>query len=268
MYTSQQPWVELYESLRDHEGAGAAAAVLEPWPARHADEVAWLADFSRRTDHDWKAAAGEDLCRLYAVSRVTAILLLRLQGDEDGRDPGGPVVSVDAFRRFHEALGFNVVAAPGFHPFFHEIVAVEQAAHAETPVEVVRETWPALMLGRMMFCRAGCVVRGGRAHVVKEVAERSTRYWAFRRNDRPCADLSHGWGGRSQWRTAFRRDYRLPGAFHYNVDGEKSLDGARKTEDGIPVAAMIELVRNRCLVRAAIDDRDLYPYRYSCTETG
>jgi hypothetical protein len=132
---------------------------------------------------------------------------------------------------------------------------------------VVRQAWPALMLGRMMFCRAGCVVAGGKAHVVKEVAEHSKLFWTFRRNDRPCEDQSHGWGSNSQWATALRRDYVSPAGFRYNIDGKESLHSATGTLDGLDVGTMAEVVRNRCLVHTTADDTEFYPYRYTLTET-
>jgi len=51
------------------------------------------------------------------------------------------------------------------------------------------------------------------------------------------------------------------------VDGQESLNTATGNVDGIDVATMIELVCNRCLIRTAIDDSDLYPYRYTYAET-
>lgn len=269
MYGSQSPWIELYQALLEYDGADAYADVLQPWPQQHADECRWLATFSERTDGDWSRANDDDLCRLYAAFRVTSLLLLRFQdGRIEGDGYAGPAVSVEGFRRFHEALGFRVPEAGGFHPFFHEIVGVRQAADAHAPIEIVEQAWPALMLRSMMFCRAGCIVSSGTAHVVKEVAERSTLYWTFRRRDRPCQDPSHGWGGNSQWRTRLRRDYQSPSGFHYNVDGDESLNAVAGGTRGVPVEAMIELVRHRCMIRTALDDHDLYPYPYSYTETG
>jgi hypothetical protein len=260
MYGSQWPWVELYRTLHEYHGADAYADVLEQWPEQNADECRWLAEFSRRTGGCWSAATDEDLCRLYAAFRVASTLLLRFQvGRADGTDYPGPAISVEGYQRFHESLGFRVPQAAGFHPFFHEIVGVRQAAVAETPIEIVEQAWPPLMLGSMMFCRAGTIVSGGAAHVVKDVAERSKLYWTFRRKDRPYADQSHGWGSKSQWRTQLRRDYRSPRGFHYNVDAEESLDAATGSVDEIDVPAMIELVRNRCMIRTAVDDSDLYP---------
>jgi hypothetical protein len=253
--------------LRDYGGADAYADLLERWPEQNADECRWLADWSQRTEGCWSAATGEDLCRLYAVFRVTSILLLRFQvGSADGTDYPGPAISVESYQRFHEALGFRVAEAPEFHPFFHEIVHVRQSPIAETPISVVEQLWPPLMLGSMMFCRAGAAVTGGVAYVVKYVAERSTLYWTFRRKDRPCADQSHGWGSNSQWRTRLRRDYQSLAGFQYNIDAKESLNLATGTVDGLDLPVMVELVRNRCMIRTALDDSDLYPYQYSYSE--
>lgn len=255
------------DALLERDAADAYADILQPWVEQHADERQWLSDFSRRTQASWQAATHEDLCRLYAVFRVTSTLLLRFQrGRADGSNYEGPTISVQGYRLFHEAMGFHVPEKAAFHPFFHEIVEVRQAACAATAIEIAEQRWPALMLGGLMFCRAGCVVAGGADYVVKEVAERSKLYWTFRRKDRECDDQSHGWGHNSQWRTALRRDYRTPSGFHYNVDAKESLSSAGDTVDGVSLEAMRELVRNRCMIRTKADDSDLYPYRYSDTE--
>src|SRR5688572_6357517 len=122
------------------------------------------------------------------------------------------------------------------------------------------------MLGNMMFCRAGCVVTGGRGHAAADIAGRSRLYWTIRRKDRPCHDPSHGWGSNSQWRTALRRDYQTSDGFHYNVDARESLNTAGEVVDGLPRSVMIELVRHRCFVKTALDDSDLYPYSWSYSE--
>jgi hypothetical protein len=275
MYWSQKPWVDLYHALLEYDGTDVYADLLERWPGQNPYECRWLAKFSQRTgraDDDRSVASAEDLCKLYAAFRVTSTLLLRFQaGRADGSDYRGPAISVEDYQLFREALGFRLPEVSSFHPFFHEIIGVQQRSPAETPVEVVERMWPPLMLGDMMFCRAGCIVSGGEAYVVKDVAERSKLYWTFRRKDRPYADLSHGWGSNSQWRTALRRDYQSPAAFLYNVGAKYSLNTARETNDGITdgidISTMIELVRNRCLIRSAIDDSDLCPYRWTYTET-
>ena len=268
MYASQAPWRELFDALQEYEGADAHTDVLGPWAVENLEEFHWLAEFSRRADSNWRTADDEDLCRLYAIFRVASLLLLRFQsGRADGTDWPGPAIAVDGYRRFFETMGLHVPSTVGFHPFFHEIVGVRESPDAQEPVSIVEEAWPPLMLGDLMFCRAGVVVAGGRDHVVKAIAERSTLYWTFRRKDRPCNDLSHGWGGNSQWRTALRRDYRSAQGFHYNVDAKQPLDASvDTTQSGIAAKAMIELVRHRGLVRTVADDSDLWPYRYSYTE--
>lgn len=270
MYSTQQPWADLYEALLDHDGADAYADILEPWPARNPDECLWLADDSRRIDLRWQTKDDEDdedVCRLYAIFRVASLLLLRFQSSrgEENRY-AGPAVTVGQYRRFFETLGFHVPEAGRFHPFFHEILGVRQSPVAQQPVTIVEQAWPPLMLRNLMFCRAGVVVAGGTDHVVKEIAERSQLYWTFRRRDRPCSDLSHGWGHNSQWRTALRRDYRSAQGFHYNVDGERTLDASTGKVDDLDAATLIELVRHRGLVRSAADDSDLFPYAWSYTE--
>jgi hypothetical protein len=271
MYGSQLPWVELYWAVLEYGGTDIYSDLLDRWPGQNPGEWRWLADFSRRadgTDNCWQNTTDEELCRLYAAWRVTTTLLLRFQvGRADGTDYRGPAITVAGYKRFHEAMGFRIPTVDMFHPFFHEIVGVQQTSPAGSPVKAVEQIWPALMLGSMVFSRAGCVVSAGESHIVKDVAERSKLYWTFRRKDRQCADESHGWGSNSQWRTRLRRDYRSHAGFWYNVDGKESLTMATGTVDGIDILTMIELVRNRCLVRTAIDDSDLYPYRYTYFET-
>lgn len=263
MYHSQYPWVELYSALLEYDGKDAHADILVPWVMCNPGERRWLAEFASRDGGHEAEASVEERCRLYAASRVTSILLLRFQEDRGyGGGYAGPPISPEGFRQFHESLGFRVPAPTPFHPFYHEIVGVEQAGSPEAPIEVAREAWPALMLGDMMYCRAGCIVSGGAAHVAKEIAEQSKMYWSFRRKDRPCEDLSHGWGSNSQWRTSLRRDYRSPAGFHFNVDGRESLNADAQDIDEIGRTAMLELLLHRCMTRTATDDADLYPYPY------
>jgi hypothetical protein len=266
MYYSQRPWADLYHALLDLSDADGDAytALLQPWLAQQTDEARWPLEFARRTQQDWTAASGEDLCRLYAMFRVTSLLLLRFQQRRaDAEDYVGPSVTAAGFLAFHEALGLRVPQTPAYHPFFHEIIGVETEPDPAAPVRVLGERWPALMLGDLLYLRAGCVVAAGAQHVVKTIAEHSTLYWTFWRRDRPCRDLSHGWGGNSQWRTDLRRDYRTPLAYHYNVDAREPLPAPGSTVDA---ALMRELLRHRGLIRTAADDSDLFPYRYTYTE--
>ena len=269
MYHVQQPVVDLCRAIQSHKGDDVFTDVLEPWLNDHPEEAAWPAEFAARTEDDWTVADDVDLCRLYSLYRATTLLTLPFQdGREKGCDWPGPAVSSEGFLLFHEAIGIRPPeSTPDFHPFFHEIVAVRQATDDAAPPRVVEERWPALMLGDLLFARAGCVVEAGRDHLVKEIAETSTLYWTYRRKGRPCDDQSHGWGGNSQWRTAHRRDYLRGGRYHFNVDGDQPLDSLAEGADDTPPAQRLEVLRHRCRVRLEKVSRwDLYPYKYTHAE--
>lgn len=268
MYGTQLPVVDLYRALAEYTGDDAYADVLESWPDDNPDELDWIADFERRTNDNWSAATDEDECRLYSLNRVISLLLLRFQtGRDDGTEYQGPATQIERIKLFFEQLGFHVPDTRKYHPFYHEIMQVDQAKQWEDPVEIIQARWPCFMLGDMIFCRSGVAVSAGRSHVVKEISESSTLYWTYYRKDRPYNDESHGWGHNSQWRTAHRRDYRTKDEYHYNIGGRKLLNDPTVTVEDMSRASMIELVRNRCLVTTCTDDTDLYPYRYSYTET-
>ncbi len=133
----------------------------------------------------------------------------------------------------------------------------------DEPIQIYEQIWPELMLGQMVFSRAGVSVLGGQCNVVKEVAERSTLYFSFRRAHRKTSDLSMGWSSNSQWRTDFRRDYQVGKTYIYNVDGIKQLNaraGASLDEDGLTRAERIEHCKFRCVVVSRKPDHDLWPY--------
>ena len=267
MYNSQWPFVELYRSLHEYRGDDAYADLLECWPENNPDQCRWIGDFHNRTNEDWSAATNEDLGRLYALFRVTSTLLLRFQrGRVDDTDYQGPAITIDGFQLFHKQLGFVVANPTEYHPFFHEILSVSPTPQEDAAIQITKCSWPCVMLGNMVFCRGGCTVAGGSLHVEKHIAESSKLYWTYRRKDRPYNDRSHGWGQNSQWRTAHRRDYYKEGEYHFNVDGRNSLNDPDCLVDDLPVDTMIELVRNRCLIRTRVDDSDLFPYDYRYTE--
>ena len=192
MYGCQYPWYELDLSLANYDGADAYTDVLEPWAARSTEERKNLARLATELASP-AAMADEDVCYLYACFRVASRLLLRFQeGRADGTDYAGPAISIEGYQLFFESLGFRVPIAQPFHPFYHEILKVEQSPSQDSPIAVTDESWPALMLGSMMFCRAGVTVSGGAAHVVKDIAQRSKLYWTYWRKDRPYNDQSHG----------------------------------------------------------------------------
>jgi hypothetical protein len=215
---------ELYEEIRDYEGGDVYAGVVR----RHAldEERRWLEAFGMRRGKPIPEAAAEELWQLYALSRVVDVL--RLDAD---------------ISEFMESLGLQRIEQGAFHPFFHEVVSIGDA---------FAEVWPGYMLGPLVIARAGVVATG----FVKEVAEHSTMYWAYRRANRPTEDLSMGWGSNSQWRTSFRRDYLLDGMLYYNVDGR----GGRGIDDDLDAAEKLELLRHRCFVRCRKRHDDRWPY--------
>src|SRR6185436_4483366 len=113
--------------------------------------------------------------------------LLQLSFSPAPRHPdtwGTESISAAEYAEFMSFLGLQPAATRAFHPFFHEIVSVDpQPAMATT---IVKEYWPAYMLGPLLITRAGCAVSGD---LNKDIAEQSTLYWAFARRNRPTLDL-------------------------------------------------------------------------------
>lgn len=262
MHVDQVPYRGLYEALLD---GGTTPRLLVAWSGAHPAERDWLARFADRPGTPVPAASVEDLWRLYALHRVNEALLLRFQPGASVRETSvqetwpGPDLSVGEYVAFATGLGLSVVESAGFTPFFHEIVTVEEAADDNQPPAVTGVLWPALMLGPLLFSRAGVRVSAGRRLLRKDVAESSTLYWAHRRRNRPTADLSHGWGGNSQWRTCFRRDYAIDGELHFNVDADPDR---RDMTPELTSGQRVELLTHRCIVTTEPPwpDNDLWPY--------
>lgn len=220
-------------------------------PAAHAVLASALAELSPL--RAWAPADPATLFDAYAIHRVDAWLRQGFQRPAHG--DGRPIdVTVDAYVDLWRGLGMTPVAPRVFHPFFVEIVDVEpdpDPAAAPTLLELV---WPCLMWGQMLFARAGGRIRAGADVIDHQVACTSTLYWAHVRRDRPCQDLSTGWGSNSQWSTRFRRDYVDGELLRYNVDAILRPATATARDD--------ELLRYRCSVRApALDDA----FPYDCT---
>lgn len=250
----------LYEAIHEFAGDSLYGQLLAPWVDANAEVRAWMASFAARLGNPIPPATHEELWELYALSRVSQTLLLRFQsGRADGTDWQPPPITITEYAAFFTALGFVETGDVPFSPFHHEIVAVEQAADDTAPIAVRDVYWPGLMLGEMVFSRAGVRVTGGRRWIEKAVAESSTLYWAHRRKNRPFQDESHGWGSNSQWRTAFRRDYRIGDTIHFNVDGCRDPIAAAESDDLTPTER-IELVTHRCFVTTTKRDGDLWPY--------
>jgi hypothetical protein len=283
----------LYGDFLHYAGSDAYHEVLLPWLPKAQEAMTVLRRYGSLEALQWRKDTPDDLCsggdtsyyscleRLYALSRISDLLLLPFEPvlppppvEPPHDDPWLLDAKISAEQR-HEwwtALGMTLIDETlPFHPFYHEIVTVEQADDPQEPISLTGTLWIGFTLGQMMFCRAGVSVRGGRDHIVKEIAETSRSYWTYQRNNRRARDLSHGWGHNSQWSTDFRRDYVAEDAYHYNVDGEHPLietDGAGGSERGwgeLSVDSSIELMSNRCFVRTTehLYDEALYTAFYS-----
>jgi hypothetical protein len=95
------------------------------------------------------------------------------------------------------------------------------------------------------------------------VASRSRMYWSWWSRNRVATDLSHGWGGNSQWGTDFRRDYIADGDLHYNVDGDRTIGNGNGNGD-LPAAIAREVIRFRC--HLLHDEEELFPFRHRLCE--
>ncbi|MFF7989661.1 hypothetical protein ACFZDG_07710 [Kitasatospora xanthocidica] len=275
----------LYHGLLDHDGPYQDD--IDRWLGQ-ATAPGYLERLRTAAVHSgWWADEERDgpalLEELYALGRVADVLLL---------DPPGPLGSpcspcsvgsrLPCRLRLFTALGMTPFDGAGpFDPFLHEIVEVEQAEDPQAPIEVLEVRHPGLMLGELLFGRAGVRIRAGAAHAERGVADRFPLYWTFRRAGRTTRDLSQGWGGNSQWSTDFRLDYRTPGGDHLNVAENGSVDGRPELghyrdlgpeERLLTPAERRELLRHRCLLRtprAAAElaaspgwEDDLFPYEW------
>ena len=255
----------LFHALCDLDGTDPGPvldhAVTRPWMAEAARRLSTLAVLDRtRPAQPGDRELTDTLYLLHAASRVRDILLLAHQPppldpagltslDEAlGRTPPsfGPV-PVSRIAAFFARLGCRPVTEPSFDPVLHEIIACEPAASPDAPVQVTAQAWPALLIGELVFARAGVAVRAGAAHAVPGVADRSLLHWEYWRRHRPTSDGSRT---SSQWRTQFRRDYRTPRGAVYNLDAWPPDPAPPPASAILPPADAAELVRNRCLLRA------------------
>jgi hypothetical protein len=273
-----QGFRELWYALEDYHGPTVFRDLLKPWIDRHESVRQFLAGLAHRPGNPIPAATDEELWELYALNRVNDTLLLGFQPLRVGSNQHrSPALSASEYLEFFELLGLTVCSPAWFSPFSHEIVEVEQCADDDEPTTRVATLWPCLMLGDLIFSRAGVRVSGGSNHICKDVAEKSKQYWTFRRRNRPHDDLSMGWGSNSQWRTHFRRDYCLRGTLYYNVDAIHGIGGCRDLslpasladdEDLLSTSERIELLTNRCFIYTSSPSHDLWPYQdtYHCEE--
>src|SRR5262249_5712763 len=156
VHSSQADYRELFDLIHGQHSGPVYWYVIAPWVDTHAGEREWLRSFALRPGDPIPHAEVEDLWRLYALSRVNELLLRGFQhGRADGCDWPGPKISLDDYQRFAESLGLTATEPATFSPFYHEVVEVEEAHDEDQPVGLGLTFWPCLLLGDMVFSRAG-----------------------------------------------------------------------------------------------------------------
>lgn len=260
MHTSQAPYRELFDAIVSYQGTNLYADLLQPWCVNSIAVKAWLNNFAANSRSSIPNASIEDLWQLYALSRVNDLLISRLRNENAQIASTEVEISTSNYLDFMRSLGLEIANSREFSPFYHEIVEVIQDEPQHAEITVVAILWDALVLGNMMFSRAGTCVAGGVANINKSIAETSTLYWTYQRPKRRCQDSSYGWGSNSQWRTTFRRDYKIDGDIYYNVDGKNNLNLGQSHNDELELSEQIELVKHRCFITVDKPDDDLFPY--------
>ena len=268
----------LYEQVRDCMSAFEIIRTLEEWMAALPDEERDRFVRLKEAEGDrWSAVEPSDRWLLYALSRVSDLLITRLQcgygrANMDiarGYDVNG---FINSYLHFFKQLGFEQRTVDAFHPFFCEVVEVVE--DIDPNVVLLDQRWPCIMLGRMMFARAGVVVSSGDGQLLVGVVDSATLFWTHMRKDRKTTDLSVGWGQNSQWSTSFRRDFECAGFFAYNVDemgrgvalradGQHVVEDAREYDimpGNMPPSHRIDLLRYRCAATFTLTEDDIWPY--------
>ncbi len=228
------------------ELVNAADEVLLPGLRHMWRTIGRIQELGRPEAAEWRFSRGEAgpsdallerlLHELYALSRIGDVLVAPFQEPSDlARSDvwDGPLPEPDvwdvplpeptAYGRFCEALEMTRVDERRFHPFFHEIVAVEIADGLDAEIELVDEVWPGYMLGCLLFMRAGVRVRAC-ATSLSPAAAQSPLWFSWWRRNRFTVDASHTESWNDKWMTHFRRDYSLTDRLIYNVDAREEPD--------------------------------------------
>ncbi|TQM38193.1 hypothetical protein [Pseudonocardia cypriaca] len=275
---------EVYHSLLDHgerldERRGFLDGVTEA-------AAVWLSELEPLRRRERLPARGhytvedEQLQRIremYALSRISDHLLEKACpqgsvppefGTAGGRRFDRPAST--ARTDFLTRIGLTPFEHSGsFSPFHHEIFAVV-ADDSATTATVEDVLWPGHWYGDLLFSRAGVRVRAP-GHLIDPVtATTSTLYFTFSRHPRGTNDLSHGWGGNSQWGTAFPRFYSDAEGLHLNWDGDTDIGtdapvprvGRPSPDAERSLQRRRELLLHRCFVRTPLppDEHDWFPH--------
>lgn len=255
MHEHQEPYYQLHEALLDYEGTSLYLDRLVEWLKANPQEKVWLAEVRNRVGTPIPSIIIEESWRLYALSRVLDLLLLGLPS-HSSKETTLVNLTLSEFEQFATALGLSIKRPTEYTPFYHEVVSVKNVESA-TKVSIIGNHWPCLMLGNMMVLRSGVSVEAPKEIIDKDVVNASILYWTYRRNHQRTEDMSYGWGGNSQWRTEFRRDYLINGVGYYNVDGVQ-INELKDSE--VPISERIEVLVNRCFVVTKKVEADHWVY--------
>jgi hypothetical protein len=164
-------------------------------------------------------------------------------------------VPVDQITGFFAHIGCQPVTEKSFDPILHEIITCQAANDPAAPIQITGQAWPALMIGELVFTRAGVHVRAGSAHAISGIADRSKLRWAYWRRHRITVDGSFWWGHNSQWRTELRRDYLTSSGHVYDYDAFSSFSRLRTAwadHDLPPLTTdQASFIKNRCQLRTS-----------------
>lgn len=251
-YTAGRAWVS---TMRQQMSSAGRVDAFPPW---------------KRGDYDLQ----ELLWDLYALSRVRDVLLFSRQPpplDAEAKREFDEVLRrtapvfepapIDQILDFFSLFGCRPVTETRFDPILHEIVICEPAAQPDAPIEILEQRWPCLLIGDLVFTRAGVRVRAGSRWAAPGVADRSTLHWEYWRRYRDTSDYSFFFGKSSQWKTQFRRDYVTDHGNVFNLDGDardvESLRTSGLQAPVLPESEVVEFVKHRYRLRSA--DRFVVP---------
>lgn len=263
----------LYYKIFEFEGDNLYNELLLPW-LEQSSYLDFINEVANNLYDDHSRLNGIHTTELYALTRVLDILTLPLQESctyLDNKRWKGHSITVSEYTKFVESLGLQVIKPNKFHPFESEVFE----AKFGTSFEIIDTIFPAVMLNNLMIKRAGVFISIDNSDILKNI-NTSTMYWTFRRNNRPCEDLSHGWGSNSQWSTRHRIDLKTKNGYVYNQTGEISLNVSKKhltpkhnmylLEDNLSINDGIELVRYRQLISKS-NSNEFFPYHFKYIES-
>lgn len=254
---------ELYWELCGYEGTDVFADVVTPWWNLHGRLHHAFLDWIKQSINDPPSEMTGD-AYLFALLRSIEMLLPVGANVDQGITPP----SLEKFSGFLRALGFHTQMPTRFDPFDCEIVRVNQSPDPTVRPLLRQAYWPSVWLGPLLILRAGCCVRSGTDHLVKDIAENSTLYWSSRRGNRKRADLSDGWGHNSNWETDPRKDYdfgnyRIWNHVKDHADpevGPKVLMQNFSTDTNLSQAHSLEVLQHRSFVRSDMEQNEIWPY--------